>query len=356
MNGDFLSVRARLPGELAAEADNCGLYVAAAGFEERALAVIRAVPAIRSRPIVLLRYQFGPPENDMSFKQARDLVGQAKPLVVDFDLARLQSFESAFAENLSALMPMVGEAWLDISGLPTYGICIILRVLRERAPMTRIRVIYTEAKNYFPTEAEYRRNSAKHGGRGLDYMPESLSSQTGENLILETFSGFSIRHERTCLILFAGYEKHRSSGAIEAMNPSKVLMVYGIPSEKDLLWRLELSKEMHEGLLVEVERAEEEIPVLDIYANLNVIISYYEMLYDDYSVCVAPINGKMQAVAAFLAWERFPDIQLSFPLPVTYKPKRFSAGVGATFVSIIPRVPGIEAVYGVSEASISTEG
>src|SRR5438105_3964588 len=113
-----LPVEAHSADQLSREVAKCGLYIAAAGFEERALAVMRAVPAIRSRPLLLLRYKFGPPENDASFREACKLIEPAKPLVINFDLAKLHSVESAFSQNLSALMPIVGDVWLDISGLP----------------------------------------------------------------------------------------------------------------------------------------------------------------------------------------------------------------------------------------------
>jgi hypothetical protein len=64
---------------------------------------------------------------------------------------------------------------------------------------------------------------------------------------------------------------------------------------------------------------------------LQLLLRYYEFLFDDNVMCVCPTNSKMQAVAAALAWETFPDIQLNFPVPTIYLPTRFSVEWRDTF-------------------------
>jgi hypothetical protein len=55
-------------------------------------------------------------------------------------------------------------------------------------------------------------------------------------------------------------------------------------------------------------------------------------MYDDHVICVCPTNSKMQAIASALAWEIYPDIQLNFPIPAEYLPKKFSVESRESFV------------------------
>src|SRR5579862_4876039 len=69
-----------------------------------------------------------------------------------------------------------------------------------------------------------------------------------------------------------------------------------------------------------------------------------EMLYGDYAVSISPINCKLHAVAGYLLWERYPDIQLTFPLPIKYLPERFSKGIGQTFYMQLPTAPNLNGI------------
>jgi hypothetical protein len=82
----------------------------------------------------------------------------------------------------------------------------------------------------------------------------------------------------------------------------------------------------------QVIKAEEVTSTGVIDDNLKLLMEYYDNLYDDHSIAVCPINSKIQAVSATLAWEIYPDIQLTFPVPVRYLPKRFSKEWRDTFV------------------------
>ncbi len=71
---------------------------------------------------------------------------------------------------------------------------------------------------------------------------------------------------------------------------------------------------------------------------------FYGFMFADHNIAVAPICSKMQGVACYLFWERYRDVQLVFPLPVSYLPRRFSAGVGETYQFALPDAEEMAAV------------
>lgn len=141
----------------------------------------------------------------------------------------------------------------------------------------------------------------------------------------------------TCLVVFAGYEAHRSLGVVDELNPSKLVLVFGRPDREDLGWRLGWSEEIHGELKKTRPTAKEIVSTLDPMESVRLLSTYYDYLFADHNVAVAPICSKMQCVGCYLFWERFRDVQLVFPLPITYLPKEFSMGVGRTFLFELPR-------------------
>ena len=323
---------------------DCDLFLFTAGFEYRALSLLRNAWCSEIPNTLIIRYSSDIEENNTSYEKALRILDERKNekqhiLETTYSTKNAADFEKKLEDKLKALaLNAKGEIWLDVSGLPTVGICIALRILRQLYPLKVIRIFYTEAEDYFPTEKEYLAYSKNHKANELDRLPPSLTAEMSETLILDTFAGYTIRKDPTCLILYAGYEKHRSIGVIENINPAKVVIVYGSPGRDDLQWRTAMSRNLHATMISERVRAEEVVSTLDIDANITLLNKYYEMLYDDHSICIAPICSKMQAVAAYLLWERYRDIQLAFPLPVKYLPKRFTLKEGLTYSTIIPVV------------------
>lgn len=319
------------------ELDSSELVIIAAGFEQRSLTFFNKVWGEGIRNLLLIKYEAGPKENNTAFAKINATIKRTarfhqKVNCVALDTNKPLRFEQDLQQAiLQQKLPNYGSIWVDLSGISTYAICIILRICRAHFPMMDLNLIYTEAEAYYPTEKEYRKYYSKYGEKGIERLPISLTSEMSENLILDSFSGFTIRKDPTCLLLYAGYERHRSIGAIENINPSKLVIIYGKPGRRDLEWRLDMSKHLHANLLNERIRSEEVTSTLSVSENYQLLYEYYEMLYGDHNICISPINSKMQTVATYLIWETFKDIQLVFPLPIRYLPKRFSEAAGKTF-------------------------
>jgi hypothetical protein len=320
--------------------ESADAFVFAAGFEKRASRVPLAANVSRN-PLVIA-FVNGSQENDAAYaKIGRKFENVPGFDVCQIDLAHLEKFEASFENSLRQWKDMsTGRIVLDISGLPNFAICIALMKIRRVYPTAALTLLYTEAEEYFPRRHDLERiTRAMQAGASGSYPPY-LSDRAVNMFMPSMFSGVTLGQNDTCLLVFAGYEPHRTTCAVEALNPSKLVMIYGEPERPDLKWRLNLSRIMHSRLDDQLMKTEEVTSTADVGSNVQLLFDYYEHLYDDDVLCVCPTNSKLQAVASALAWERYPDIQLNFPIPSEYLPTRFSVESRSTFaidLGVAPR-------------------
>lgn len=327
------------------DSSNCSVLIIAAGFESRARTVFNNLWHSGISCLMVIRYAYDIEGNREAFEHFAGEVGSCSRSCLHevlLDPSRPPIFEHEFISILRNIELKTGEVWLDISGLPMWGICSTLKVIRSEFPFRKVRVLYTEAEIYFPTRGEYRESKVyKESGKLHARLPESLTSEMAENLILESFAGVALREHSTLLILYAGYEQHRSLGVVEEVNPNLLLIIYGKPGRRSLEWRLKMSRALHSTLSDERPAAVETTSTLSLDKNVALLDQYYSVFYDSHNICIAPVCSKMQAVAVYLIWERYRDVQLVFPLPVQYLDKRFTEGEGATFSAVLPSPPGL---------------
>lgn len=310
------------------------VFICAAGFEARAERVPLA--AVVTKNPIIIAFKNGPSKNDETFAKFKARFENVQGFdVCELDLTHMEEWESVFENSIRKLRNFgAGRIVLDISGLPNFAICIAIMKIRQVFPMANLTLLHTEAEEYFPQESDFKSIKKSMAARlSAKVAPEYLSAKAVNMFMPSMFSGVALGHNDACLIVFAGYEPHRTSCVLEATNPSKLVMVYGEPQRPDLKWRLELSRIMHQGFnSLMLMKTEEVSSTGEIDDNLNLLRKYYEYLYDDHVLCVCPTNSKMQAVASALAWEIYPDIQLNFPVPAEYLQRSFSIDWRDTFI------------------------
>jgi hypothetical protein len=331
-----MTTMTKAPAKISAESlrkrvEKCAVLIVAAGFERRARRVLEMLGGALPSRVVLVEYAPGIKENDQNYRLMRELLEDKSEYLHFFSVLLNPLFPDQFLQKLKSSLlqwrpDAVGEVWIDVSAMPMQAICAALGAVREILPLLTVRVLYTEAAEYYPTKKQVL--SARQNFT-------ALSQEMSTNLIPQHFKGSS-SEVAICLILFAGYEKHRSIGAVEELNPSKVVLLYGESPREELQWRLKWSRTLHASIRENTPTSEEVVSTLNPLESLAVLNKYYGFLFSDHNIAVSPICSKMQCVASYLLWERYRDVQLVFPLPVTYLPHQFSENYRHTYEFELP--------------------
>jgi hypothetical protein len=187
------------------------------------------------------------------------------------------------------------------------------------------------AKSYQPSREEYERMKEKAGEEDIESLPRSMALEISRNLVLAEFAGHRSRDARSCLVIFAVYEIHRSSGVIGAVNPALLLLLYGRPGTSGIDWRTDLSKQLHRRFEKNRRTDAEVVSTLDPFDAVRLLEQYHGYLKDDYDLVISPICSKMNRIAAYMFWERYGEVQLKFPLPIGCDPKNGPSGVDKTY-------------------------
>lgn len=311
--------------------------IVAAGFEDRAFHVLRHGVFQPSSYCILLRYVNDISQNSVVFEDylelAKSKFSDENIVIVDLNTDAVEKFASELDRAISKLPPEVQRIAIDVSGMTSYAACLSLKSARTHRALYKQRVIYTSADEYVPSEEEYRSLSGRNAEPEITYVPKSMAMEMSENLVLEAFSGHRSGENRACLAIFAGYEVHRSSGAIDAINPSLLLLLYGVPGDHRHSWRTDFSKRLHTKFETTRRCATEEVSTLSPQEGIDILEEYYNYLIDDFDLVIAPICSKMHAVAAYMFWERYGEVQLSFPMPIGYDVGNRPRGVGSVYYS-----------------------
>lgn len=250
--------------------------------------------------------------------------------VVDLTASDPQRFNRDLSTAISNLPPHLRRIGIDVSGMASYLTCLVLKLVREHRSFEKQNIFYTSAFSYVPSEVDYRRLVENQSG-DIEYLPPSMALEMSENLILDDFSGHQSGEAKACLVVFAGYEVHRSSGTIDATNPSLLLLFYGRPGDSSLDWRLDLSRKLHAKFERGRRCGAEIVSTLQVQESIDKLEEYYNYIIDDHDLIISPICSKMHTVASYLFWERYGEVQLSFPLPIGYDPTNRPQGVAKIY-------------------------
>ena len=317
-----------------AETRELDALILAAGFEERAYAILKRGVFKKDAHCLLIRFRNGVSGNDKVFEEYRGLAEGKFALenihLVDLFGDKPENLETSLSETISELPRHLRIIAVDISGLPAYAICTALKVAREHRSEEKQLVFYSSAETYNPSYEEFKQLDIE-GNDEIELLPRSMALEMSENLILDSFSGYRSQNAKSFLTIFAGFEAHRATGVVEAVNPSLLLLIYGRPGAEELAWRLGLSKKLHRKFERGRRTATEEASTLDVNESLDILNSYYNNVVDDYDMVIAPIGSKMQTVATYLFWERYGEVQLTFPIPIGYDPGNKPRGVGSSY-------------------------
>ena len=237
-----------------------------------------------------------------------------------------------FPTNLRALIELaVSEAeekpprvTIDISVTANRLLLRCIKVLLEYKIC--LRVVYSEAAIYHPSEEEYERNAAQWKEEGLF----GLERGVGDVMPSIDHPGTALDPLPDSLILFPSLKGDRSKAVVSSVDPSllqepggKVVWLLGIPHLCQDQWRLAAMKQIN-GIGENTRSFE--VSTFDYKDTLQRLESLHAELSEKSRITLSPLGSKMQALGTALFCYMHPDVRVILSTPKEYNAAQYSEG------------------------------
>lgn len=310
------------------------VFILAAGFEDRGLAGIHAMPPVERGRAILLTYAPMDERNDVA--GIYEALRKKGISVAETDQLEYDRFNPhPFAELLRSRLHGgdTHRVILDVSAMSKLAMLLCLDVCRELE--LDVILYYTEAEQYGPTQKEYEQAREAHA-----LHRPSIQIYTGVRGVLRVsrFSSVAMQGQPTAAIAFMSFNEELIQALLDSVYPTRLFLINGRPPVHK--WREEATAWIHDRLIQEWPKADnptnEGLPVrrastLDYRETFEVLHDLYWSLTVDHRILLAPTGSKMQTLACFLAVSLHPDIHVEYPTPHGFL-SLYSEGIGQSWL------------------------
>ena len=309
------------------------VVIAAAGFEDRTLALSKNINTLRSHLILAVYKDWEPGNRIDAVVDSYRVAGIDSNAVTFLNYDRFNP--DAFGQELQTSINEAAQTrvLVDISTMSRLEIMIVLDVCRSSN--REISIFYAEAANYGPTEEEY-----EEARQGL-YPRPSIQVYSGLGGLVRSarLSSVALQGEPTAVIAFMSMNEVLTQALINCISPSRLFLINGRPPSHT--WREHATAWIHDELRSEWPLSDNPIlasPVGDglpsratstlRYAEtVHLFLDLYWNCASEYRIVLAPTGSKMQTVASFIVKAIHRDIHVEYPTPESFL-KSYSQGIG----------------------------
>lgn len=306
--------------------------IAAVGFEERMFGIPDEVSRKGKRfgSVIGVEYKpFEPKNRKEDFhSKAKSIVPSEKQISYAFyDRSCPAESEVGIRKKIKELEHFE-EIWLDISAMTRMAIVLILQQIKLTEYRGNLRIVYTEAKEYYPrTKKEFEEVRNEVGnGHPLEFLTTGvLGTCTTPSLSTPTMQGYPLM-----LVTFPRFNPNLLLALKNDLSPNRIILIDGKPHKERNKWRMDALREINKAICEDVERKEHKRRIASTFYYREVI-EVLEEIYQEYSythkIAVAPAASKLQAVGIFLFKQMHPDIQIVYPTPQKFRTERYTEEV-----------------------------
>lgn len=304
------------------------LFLCASSFEDRCRTVPLHLPTngYRSYYSVMFNYYQKVKENRHFFNRTKiyDALSSItinKP-VKPIDCDRLKPNDGvrkifSFLKEHN-IKPTETRITIDIS---TFTKQYILRLLYDIEEFFQtkcsIRILYTEPAVYW---------------RGVF---KRLSYGVEDVVIVPKFEGKTVPDGKTALIVFLGYESHRTLATIKKYEPDLTIAVIGDPPYYPGWDKYSISA--HSNLLSKPDVRKYKMSAKDPGAVKEELSKVWNELNKDYpNMYIAPVGTKLQTVGIYEFVRYHPTVKIVYPIPKGYLESYYTTGYGRTWEYFLP--------------------
>ena len=189
-----------------------------------------------------------------------------------------------------------------------------------------LRIIYSEAAIYHPTEAEYSQEPSKWRSDDM------LGLERGVSEVLHSIDhpGHGLDPLPDCVILFPSFKSERSKAVVSFVDPAllanpsgKVVWLLGVPHLDEDIWRLNAMKTING-----IGRTDNqyEVSTFDYKETMQILERLHAEKSESHTITVSPLGSKLQALATALFCYIHPDVRVVFSTPKEYNAAQYSDG------------------------------
>jgi hypothetical protein len=293
------------------------LFLCALGFEERCLTLPARLAAsgYRADHAIYLQYETNSGDNESrlpSLLTALNVISDDvqkfrydEPGASNLLVSTLRSFDPAHTPAVTFDISVTSNRFL-------------IRALRHLLSFNiRLRLVYSEAEIYHPTEDEYKTDPSRwtHDPRfGTEHGVAEIVPLVEYSGHLDSLPDF--------IIVFPSFKPDRARAVINDIDPSlvgnpsrKVLWLVGVPHLSENFWRVEAMRQINQLGSVAQQM---EISTFDYKQTLRVLDSTYDKVKNDYNISIVPFGSKLQSVAVALFCTMHPELRVVSAIPYKY--------------------------------------
>ena len=321
--------------------DTKRVYVAAYGFEDRSLGWAQKAHGLAPDKNSSILFKYENPKGENRVEELRALLRKAgitRRSEIKYQINSLSSLEDSVEKAFSGINDKVEEVVLDISAMTKF---LILLCLCQLSTFNKtLRIVYSEANEYFPNKEDY--NNFKADMKFITSVP----SQGIESILrAKCLSSIRMQGQPVTMIAFTSFNEQLVRHMLGTISPHRLIFINGRPPHSFNAWRERATQEIHKGLISEYERDNQK-GRNGLLKRVSSTLLYHETIeeidkiHDTFGlyerIICAATGSKMQTVGLFFAKSRFPDIHIEYPTPDSYFPSGTPKGIRQVHEVVIP--------------------
>ena len=229
---------------------------------------------------------------------------------------------------------------IDISGMSRLLIVQMIVGLMQMADQG-IRLFYSEALEYLPTDEEFRtRQTESPAEQAQSY----LSSGIFEIAATPELSAVAMLGAPVRLIAFPSFDPAQLLHVLQEVQPTYTDVIHGVPPLSENRWRTDAIETLNRGVLSEMaEMRGYRVSTMDYGRTLRILAEVYSERSVFDRIVVAPTGSKLQAVAVGVFRAALDDIQIVYPIPQEFaSASNYTRGVRDVYEVNVPQVGRLE--------------
>ena len=305
------------------------LFLCALGFEPRCLNLPGSLKdaGYTARRAVYFRYATNLDDNSVNLPalESHLCTISSKVEMMDADTTDFPNkLRSLLELTMSEAQEQPPRITLDISVTANRLLLRCVNVLLEYDVC--LRIIYSEAAIYHPTESEYSQEPSKWGS------DDELGLERGVNEVFHSIDhpGHGLDPLPDFVILFPSFKSERSKAVVSFVDPAllastsgKVVWLLGVPHLDEDLWRLDTMKDINR---IGDTDNQYEVSTFDYKETMQILERLYTKKSEEHTITVSPLGSKLQALGTALFCYIHPDVRVIFSTPKEYNAAQYSDG------------------------------